>query len=107
VSIAIDALGDLDAHDAATPLINYLTKFWNNADLSKRIARSLGKIGYADIHWKALSEYLKHPNYAVRFEAAQSLFKSGNNAKQILNSSNADGTFSSMIQHVEDPLLQT
>jgi hypothetical protein len=103
----IEALGDLEVHEAATPLTNSVAKFWNNELLSKRIAKSLGKVGYADNHWKVLASYLKHPNYSVRFEAAQSLFKSGSNAKHMLDSANTDRKLDAIISHVEDPLLQS
>lgn len=107
VGLAIDTLGDLDAHEAATPLSDSVTKFWNKEALSKLVARSLGKIGYAENHWVALASYLTHSKYSVRFEAVHSLFKSGNNAKRILDVANADGSLSAILKHVEDPLLQS
>jgi len=107
VGIAIETLGDLEVHDAATPLAECATKFWSNEKLSNRIARSLGKVGYAESHWRVLACYLKHSSYPVRFEAVQSLYKSGNIAKRILDAANADRSVDAIINHVGDPLLQS
>lgn len=107
IGLAIDTLGELEAHEAASHLANSVSRFWNNKALSKLIAKSLGKIGYAESHWKALSGYLRHPDYSVRFEAAQSLSKSGSNAKHILDTANPHGALSAILSHVEDPLLQS
>ncbi|HTH57205.1 MAG TPA: hypothetical protein VL728_14240 [Cyclobacteriaceae bacterium] len=107
VVLTIDTLGDLDAHEAANPVSSKMLEFWDNDVLSRRIAKTLGKIGYAENHWKVLSGYLTHPNYSVRFEAAQSLYKSGNQAKYILNRANSEGSLTTILMHVEDPLLQS
>lgn len=105
VGLVVETLGDLEAHEAATPLASSVTKFWDNEVLSGKIARSLGKVGYAENHWKALSQYLKHPSYAVRFEAVQALFKSGNNGRHVLETAHSKQTLDAIINHVSDPLL--
>jgi HEAT repeat protein len=106
IVLVIETLGDLEGHEAVTSLSNCVSKFWKNESISKRIARALGKIGYNENHWQVLAEYLKHPDYSVRFEAAQSLHKSGDRPKQVLKTANSDHTLNALVNHVEDPLLQ-
>lgn len=107
VNLIVETLGDLEAHEAADVLSRSAAKFWDNDSLSKGIAKSLGKIGYAENHWRTLSSYLKHASYSVRYEAANSLFKSGNNAKSMLDKANSDHSIDAIINHVADPLLQS
>jgi hypothetical protein len=109
VTLAIEAIGDLEAFESANELINCISEYWDHQEISRRIAKTLGKIGHTRDHWKKMSLYLTHPSYVVRFEAAQAMHKVGGDALQNLNemNSNLNGTLNSLIRHVEDPLLQS
>ncbi|GHN01749.1 hypothetical protein WSM22_32380 [Cytophagales bacterium WSM2-2] len=108
IALAIDTLGELEAYESADHLASCAMVFWNDQVISRKIARSLGKIGHAETHWRLLRQYLHHPEYQVRFEAVQSLSKSGVVARKMLDDANKElnQNLGQLILHVDEPLLQ-
>jgi hypothetical protein len=104
VSMAVTALGDMEAHEFANHILELVDTHWADAKLSRRIARSLGKMGATEAHWNALLSYLAHPEYTVRFEAASALQQAGKN--DLLKAHQASLHLEALVKHVEEPLLQ-
>jgi len=108
VKATLEALGDLEAHTAAAAIIEKVELFWADNELSQKLVICLGRIASDDSHTQALTKYLEHPNYAVRFEGVKALANLGREARRILDERNlAMGeSLSSMIRHVDEPLLR-
>jgi HEAT repeat protein len=71
------------------------------------MVRCLGRIGYTLEHKRAILRYLDHPDYTVRFNAVQAMYKLDDESRQLLLDFNTkmNGILSGAIEHVSEPLL--
>lgn len=105
--LALETISALEAHELADDVTQRIDTFWTNEKLSTRMVRCLGRIGYTPEHKRAILRYLDHPDYTVRFNAVQAMYKLDDEARQLLLDFNTkmNGILSGAIEHVSEPLL--
>lgn len=106
--LALETISALEAHELADEVTQHVDTFWTSEKLSTRMVRCLERIGYTSEHKYTILRYLEHPDYTVRFNAVQALYKMDNEARQLLLDFNTkmNGILSGAIEHVSEPLLQ-
>lgn len=106
--LALETISTLEAHELADEVTQRVDTFWTSEKLSTRMVRCLGRIGYTSEHKYTILRYLEHPDYTVRFNAVQALYKMDGEARQLLLDFNTkmNGILSGAIEHVSEPLLQ-
>lgn len=105
--LALETISALEAHELADDVTQRIDTFWANEKLSTRMVRCLGRIGYTLEHKRTILRYLDHPDYTVRFNAVQAMYKLDDESRQLLLDFNTkmNGILSGAIEHVSEPLL--
>lgn len=105
---AIEAIGEMDAFEYRDRIIGQRNRAWEIEVIGKSFLKCLGKIADTKEDAAIFQQFLGHPSYDIRFEAAQALRNLGLEGEQILmiyNDRHA-GSLQSLLSHLAEPLLQ-
>jgi hypothetical protein len=103
VGLTIETLGEMEV-DAADAVASLSDIVWKKGKLSRRLVRCLGRIGDPERHGSAVAQFLNHPLYDVRFEAASALKRMKAQRYDELKN-DANQPLQNIIRHLEEPLL--